>query len=519
METSDAEENGLLKKEDFLKLQKFINENDFILSKVIEINSEQVLNHFTLAVYQLDEEEGEVVLDRNLTFLFYTLRNSIILNIPDDIKDSLVPLSNLALSVDMCQGLITLLDTNKQLQFCLDQEDLKNFEEFCGSVAKAEALGKIFFLDTLKVENMVLIYHKIRNVVIKVLVEKLQHFLNTIQPVLDDKEESDHVTTIRTILGLGWNQQVIAFEALKYEVKFPAGFQVYLIMTLTQQFSKSALSPQSDTSMENKVPKLIIKNIRQHSKQSIPSYHKSTKIHCCNFCGYSSKKLSNIKNHLKGRHRLTVIPTGETGFTTKNENGDVVNFIPRMRKNAQYERVLKCNYCHFTSQAGTLSHMKKHIAKSHKYVLPDEEGFTAVYQPLETKAEEEAPEDPLQLSSDNLGDDNIKEDASEEEEEGPTVEDFLECSIDVQEEEDVQIKSEDVHMKSMPEPKPVPDTVSHARGRRRAEKVKVQSCNDCDYLTRKMSNIKTHVKNVHKFVERPAGDRGFTTLFMNNPKL
>ena len=60
-------------------------------------------------------------------------------------------------------------------------------------------------------------------------------------------------------------------------------------------------------------------------------------------------------------------------------------------------------------------------------------------------------------------------------------------------------------------------TLGNPRGRRRAEKVRVQSCNSCDYLTRKMSNIKTHVKNVHRFIEKTPDNPGFTTLFMKNP--
>ena len=40
-------------------------------------------------------------------------------------------------------------------------------------------------------------------------------------------------------------------------------------------------------------------------------------------------------------------------------------------------------------------------------------------------------------------------------------------------------------------------------------------CNSCDYSTRKMSNIKMHVKNVHKNVEREPDDRGFTTVFID----
>ena len=39
-------------------------------------------------------------------------------------------------------------------------------------------------------------------------------------------------------------------------------------------------------------------------------------------------------------------------------------------------------------------------------------------------------------------------------------------------------------------------------------------CNFCGYSTQKMSNIKVHVKKVHKRIERGPDDQGFTILFI-----
>ena len=39
-------------------------------------------------------------------------------------------------------------------------------------------------------------------------------------------------------------------------------------------------------------------------------------------------------------------------------------------------------------------------------------------------------------------------------------------------------------------------------------------CNFCGYSTQKMSNIKVHVKKVHKRIERGPEDQGFTILFI-----
>ena len=40
---------------------------------------------------------------------------------------------------------------------------------------------------------------------------------------------------------------------------------------------------------------------------------------------------------------------------------------------------------------------------------------------------------------------------------------------------------------------------------------RIHQCNFCDHISNKMSNIKQHLKGVHKNVELKAGDNGFTT--------
>ena len=40
---------------------------------------------------------------------------------------------------------------------------------------------------------------------------------------------------------------------------------------------------------------------------------------------------------------------------------------------------------------------------------------------------------------------------------------------------------------------------------------RIHQCNFCDHISNKMSNIKQHLKGVHKNVELKASDNGFTT--------
>ena len=66
-------------------------------------------------------------------------------------------------------------------------------------------------------------------------------------------------------------------------------------------------------------------------------------------------------------------------------------------------------------------------------------------------------------------------------------------------------------MNSLYNTSPVP---APGRIRRRHGKTRIQQCNFCNYTSKKMSNIKMHVKNVHKSIERGPDDTGFTTVFI-----
>ena len=230
---------GLLTKEDYDKLFKFINENEVILERVSSFNSEEVLQHFNKAVADMEEDPDDTIIEnRKLTFLFYALRNSIILNLNPDTKKTMEPLSNLALSMEMLSGFFKMLERIKPLQVCL-QSELPDLMQFCQLVQKAVEKEETYFMDTLNAEKVIRIYHQHRNKVIKVLLDKLDHFVTNIQPSLvkppKGASEDGAFNTLKTVLSLPWTQQVIACESMNYDINFPPGFQVYLMMTLTGQ--------------------------------------------------------------------------------------------------------------------------------------------------------------------------------------------------------------------------------------------------------------------------------------------
>ena len=56
-------ENGLITKEDFVKLFKFIKDTPVIQEKIVLINGEDLLTMFNASVLDLTEEENELVDD------------------------------------------------------------------------------------------------------------------------------------------------------------------------------------------------------------------------------------------------------------------------------------------------------------------------------------------------------------------------------------------------------------------------------------------------------------------------
>ena len=423
-------ENGLITKEDFVKLFKFIKDTPVIQDKIVQINGEDLLTMFNASVLDLTEEENELVEDRKLTFLFYVIRNSIILNLTDEMKKMLQPLSNLALSLEMLDGFLSLLERNVKLKEILSCDvDTDNYNYFCQLVENCKENRETFVQDTFQAERMIILYHTLRNKVLTVVIAQLNLFMANIQNViLRTAEES--TDQMKIIMSLPWNQQVIAFEAINFNLPFLERFQAFLLMSLVNQM-KTKVDP--------------IKQISPSKQQ--PSYYKSTKVHQCNFCDYSTKKLSNIKTHLKGKHRRIELKPGENGFTTMNEDGSVaVDYVPRKRQkngekaggepavsrrvsyNGGRVRFHQCNHCSYLSVK--MSNIKTHLRGKHKDIAPDiAGGFTTLFKAGSLQFSSEDLEEKPGDAETTFEEEEEEEFGSVEDGAGPSVEDFLECNI------------------------------------------------------------------------------------------
>ena len=423
-------ENGSITKEDFVKLLKFIKDTPVIQEKIVQINGEGLLTIFNASVLDLTEEDNELVEDKKLTFLFYVIRNSIILNLTDEMKKLLQPLSNLALSLEMLEGFLSLLERNVKLKEILSG-DVDDYNYFCQLVENCKENRETFVQDTFQAERMIILYHTLRNKVLTVVVAQLNLFMANIQTVVLRTAEGS-IDQMKTIMSLPWNQQVIAFEAINFNLPFLESFQAFLLMSLVNK-NTTKVDPSKQISP---------------SKQQ-PSYYKSTKVHQCNFCDYSTKKLSNIKTHLKGKHRRIELKPGENGFTTMNEDGSIaVDYVPRKRQknsekvggepivsrrvsyNGGRVRFHQCNYCSYLSVK--MSNIKTHLRGKHRDIALDTAGgFTTLFKAAGSlQVASEDPEEKPGYAETTLEEEEEEELGSvEEAEDGPSVEDFLECNI------------------------------------------------------------------------------------------
>ena len=306
--------SGLMTFNDLKKLHRFINGNEVIKSKVSWVNHGEVLSSFNLQISEMKEEPNELMANKKLNFLFYVLKNSIVLNLSEEEKTDLQPLSNLALSVEMMDGLKRMVKRYRLTPFLLTDIVEQSFTVYCQTVDNCNKTGEFFLLDTFKAEKMIVLYHTFRNKVLRFFIDQLQSYSEPASQYLNQGNVLNcrHNFLRRTIIDLDWDQQVIAFESMYFEFPISEGFQEYLRLTLPTVIDV--------TSSE-------ITNVVKVSPQ--PSYYKSTKIHCCKICDYGTKKLSNIKNHLKGKHRHVIFPAGDPGFTTQNEHGEILNYVPR----------------------------------------------------------------------------------------------------------------------------------------------------------------------------------------------
>ena len=225
-------EHGLMTREDFVKLVRFIKDTPVVHEKIVQINGEDLLEMFNASVLYLSEEDNELVEDKKLTFLYYVIRNSIILNLNEDTKKVLQPLSNLALSTEMLSGFVSLVERNLKLKEIISNDvDQEYFTFISRVVENCKESRETFVQDTFQAEKLIILYHTLRNKVLTVLVAQLHLFMTNISNVVVSTEDQS-VAQIRIIMSLPWNQQVIAFEAMNFSLPFLESFQAFLLLSL-----------------------------------------------------------------------------------------------------------------------------------------------------------------------------------------------------------------------------------------------------------------------------------------------
>ena len=138
--------SGLMTFNDLKKLHRFINGNEVIKSKVSWVNHGEVLSSFNLQISEMKEEPNELMANKKLNFLFYILKNSIVLNLSEEEKTDLQPLSNLALSVEMMDGLKRMVKRYRLTPFLLTDIVEQSFTVYCQTVDNCNKTGEFFLL-------------------------------------------------------------------------------------------------------------------------------------------------------------------------------------------------------------------------------------------------------------------------------------------------------------------------------------------------------------------------------------
>ena len=99
-------------------------------------------------------------------------------------------------------------------------------------------------------------------------------------------------------------------------------------------------------------------------------------------------------------------------------------------------------------------------------------------------------------------------------EKGSFAENFLNVKCEVEDPEEEEYLEDNTHGYEVGGDFNVNHITKHGRRRNHPDKTRNLQCNFCGYSTQKMSNIKVHVKKVHKRIERGPEDQGFTILFI-----
>ena len=429
---------------DYMDLCRRIEDDQRVKNKAVAVCGEDVLQLFLSSSEEVRDTESESVHNKNITFLYFSVRNSVMLELSEETCSALQPLSNLSLSVRLMEQLLSLLQSNQQLKSVFsDGNEREDFEFFAQTVRTSAEKKEEFITDTDNARDMIIFYHTFRNKVLTEMLSKLTGLVNLLQNIIVNTENSTDktynmsVTQLKTLIGLPWKQQVLAIEAMAFEFDFLEKFQSFWFQNiLVQSFAGShqEVEEQEETSAY-KVPNRI------------------ARIHRCNFCSYSSKKMSNIKTHIKGKHRNLSLEPGESGFTTHfNPGGEWADSFPKSDEEltshredsrspnvSKCVRVHQCNFCDYLSPK--MSNIKTHLRGKHRNIEMEdiELGFTTHFK---VNSVSKARKNVKKLKKDeadaewNANDIKLEPEPDEvnieyENEDVPSLEDFLDININV----------------------------------------------------------------------------------------
>ena len=215
-----------INKEELMCLNLKLETDQILNMKVKDIVGEDVMNIFGNAVEEAELDTEEVVENKNVVFLYFAVKNSANLDIDEEEKKNLYPLSNLALSIPLLESLVAYLvkDNNMEenVQSKIGKDDLSFLES---STKRAVNNNEEFWQDEESTQRLIFLYHSIRNHLLKEIFSKLTSLYSKIEHILanvttDDQDYNVAVTQMTSLVIAPWNQQVIEAEGMKFNFEF-----------------------------------------------------------------------------------------------------------------------------------------------------------------------------------------------------------------------------------------------------------------------------------------------------------
>ena len=215
-----------IKKEQLMDLNQKLETDQILNMKVRDIVGEDVMNIFANAVEEAEIDTDDVVENKNVVFLYFAVKNSANLDIEEEKKKDLYPLSNLALSVPLLESLVAYLVKDsimeENITSKIGKNDLNFFET---STKRAVQNYEEFWQDEETTQRLIFLYHSIRNHMLREIFSRLTALYSKIEHILasvtsDDQEYNAAVAKMTSLVIAPWNQQVIESEGMKFNFEF-----------------------------------------------------------------------------------------------------------------------------------------------------------------------------------------------------------------------------------------------------------------------------------------------------------